>query len=118
VAQRPVLFRRGRALNDFQFTGDDFFADSDVCSIVLELPNSALGDGGVGLLHRAPVSHDDANRVQRRAPTPFTSFDRCRWCRRLPSFADFAASALQRVRVRSGGEPGKLEPEILKLSEW
>src|SRR5262245_8949151 len=31
------------AKNDWQFTGDDFFADKDVCSIVLELPNSALG---------------------------------------------------------------------------
>ena len=31
------------ALNDLQFTGDDFFIEKDVCSIVLELPNSALG---------------------------------------------------------------------------
>jgi len=25
-----------------QFTGDDFFRDRDVCSIVTELPNSVL----------------------------------------------------------------------------
>src|SRR5712672_3677654 len=31
------------AKNNFQFTSDDFFADKDVCSIVLEVPNSALG---------------------------------------------------------------------------
>jgi len=31
------------AKNAFQFTSDDFFADKDVCSIVLEVPNSALG---------------------------------------------------------------------------
>jgi hypothetical protein len=31
------------AMNNLQFTGDDFFADKDVCSIVLELPKSALG---------------------------------------------------------------------------
>jgi hypothetical protein len=31
------------AKNNLQFTGDDFFADKDVCSIVLEVPNSALG---------------------------------------------------------------------------
>ncbi len=31
------------AKNNRQFTGDDFFADKDVCSIVLEVPNSALG---------------------------------------------------------------------------
>jgi hypothetical protein len=49
------------ATNNFQFTSDNFFADKDVCSIVLEVPNSALeakevrlwartltrGDGGV-----------------------------------------------------------------------
>ena len=27
-------------MNNLQFTGDDFFADKDVCSIVLEVPNS------------------------------------------------------------------------------
>ncbi|MGA8507875.1 MAG: DUF4331 family protein [Candidatus Sulfotelmatobacter sp.] len=30
------------AKNKLQFTGNDFFADKDVCSIVLEMPNSAL----------------------------------------------------------------------------
>jgi hypothetical protein len=40
------------ALNNLQFTGDDFFADKDVCSIVLEVPNSSLGSGTMGLWHR------------------------------------------------------------------
>jgi hypothetical protein len=40
------------ALNNLQFTGDDFFTDKDVCSIVLEVPNSALGSGKMGLWHR------------------------------------------------------------------
>src|SRR5271170_2133228 len=40
------------ALNNLTFTGDDFFADKDVCSIVLEVPNSALGSGKMGLWHR------------------------------------------------------------------
>ena len=31
------------AKNRLQFTGDDFFADKNICSIVLEVPNSALG---------------------------------------------------------------------------
>jgi hypothetical protein len=60
----PFFFDAGGALNDFEFTGDDFFADSDVCSIVLELPNSELGDGEVGLWHRGLVPADDANWVQ------------------------------------------------------
>jgi hypothetical protein len=40
------------ALNDLQFTGNDFFTEKDVCSIVLEVPNAALGGNGVGLWHR------------------------------------------------------------------
>ena len=31
------------AKNNFQFTSDDFFADKDICSIVLEVPNSLWG---------------------------------------------------------------------------
>jgi hypothetical protein len=38
--------------NQMQFTGDDFFADKNVCSIALELPNSALGADEVGLWAR------------------------------------------------------------------
>jgi hypothetical protein len=39
----PFFFDVQGALNNLQFTGDDYFADKDVCSIVLEVPNSALG---------------------------------------------------------------------------
>jgi hypothetical protein len=39
----PFFFDVNGALNNLQFTGDDFFADKDVCCIVLEVPNSALG---------------------------------------------------------------------------
>jgi hypothetical protein len=45
------------AKNNFQFTSDDFFADKDVCSIVLEVPNSALGTKDVRL-----GAHADARR--------------------------------------------------------
>ena len=40
------------ALNDLQFTGDDFFTEKDMCSIVLEVPNSALPRKKLGLWHR------------------------------------------------------------------
>lgn len=46
------------ALNNLQFTGDDFFAEADVCSIVLEVPDSALGPGEIGLWHRTLSSVD------------------------------------------------------------
>src|ERR1051325_2947003 len=54
----PFFYDAGGALNDFQFTGDDFFADADVCSMVLELPNGELGDGEVNLWHRTLVQAD------------------------------------------------------------
>ena len=52
LAQRSFLLRRKRLFNNMQFTGDDFFADKNVCSIVLELPNSALGTNKVGIWAR------------------------------------------------------------------
>jgi len=48
----PFFFDTRGALNNLQFTGDDFFADKDVCSIVLEVPNSVLGRKRVGLWAR------------------------------------------------------------------
>lgn len=48
----PFFFDTQGALNNLQFTGDDFFAGQDVCSIVLEVPNSALGANTLGLWHR------------------------------------------------------------------
>ncbi len=55
----PFFFDPSGVFNNFQFTGSDFFADKDVCSIVLEVPNAALGSGGgVGLWHRTLVQAD------------------------------------------------------------
>jgi len=48
----PFFFDTRGALNDLRFTGDDFFIDKDVCSIVLEMPNSAFGPKPVGLWAR------------------------------------------------------------------
>ncbi len=47
----PFFFDPLGALNGFQFTGKDFFIDKDICSIVVELPNTALG-AEVGLWAR------------------------------------------------------------------
>src|SRR6266568_4036664 len=48
----PFFFDVNGNFNHMQFTGDDFFADKDVCGIVLELPNSALGTNAVGIWAR------------------------------------------------------------------
>ena len=48
----PFFFDTRGAVNNLQFTGHDFFADANVCSIVLEVPNAALGAKKVGLWAR------------------------------------------------------------------
>jgi hypothetical protein len=48
----PFFFDTQGALNNLQFTGDDFFADKDVCSIAIEVPNSELGRKNLGIWAR------------------------------------------------------------------
>src|SRR6266481_153470 len=71
----PFFFDVRGALNNLQFTGDDFFADKNVCSIVLEVPNSALGPKGVSLWARtgdgAAGSWVQADRGARPAQSVF-----------------------------------------------
>lgn len=59
----PFFFDTLGALNNLQFTGEDFFTDKDVCSIVLEVPNSTLGPNKIGLWHRT-LDGTDGNWVQ------------------------------------------------------
>jgi hypothetical protein len=71
----PFYFDVQGALNNLQFTGDDFFADKDVCSIVLEVPNSALSPKKMGLwvrtLDGASGKWVQADRGARPNQTPF-----------------------------------------------
>src|SRR5438876_4671130 len=48
----PFFFDVNGNFNQMQFTGDDFFIDKNVCSIVIELPNSDLGSNEVGIWAR------------------------------------------------------------------
>ena len=48
----PFFFDTMGALDNMHFTGTDLFTGADVCSIILEVPNAALGSGAVGLWHR------------------------------------------------------------------
>jgi Domain of unknown function (DUF4331) len=74
----PFFFDTRGAINDFQFTGEDFFAARDICSIVLEAPNSALGPKEVGLWARTLSKAQgtgtgwiQADRGARPSQTPF-----------------------------------------------
>jgi hypothetical protein len=48
----PFFFDAMGNFNQMQFTGDDFFKNKSVCSIVLELPNSELRSNEVGIWAR------------------------------------------------------------------
>ena len=48
----PFFFDANGNFNHMQFTGNDFFKDKNVCSIVIELPNSELGTNKVGIWAR------------------------------------------------------------------
>lgn len=71
----PFFFDPIGAVNNLQFTGKDFFADKDVCSIVLEIPNSGLGAQQIGIWARtldgASGSWVQADRGARPAQGPF-----------------------------------------------
>jgi hypothetical protein len=74
----PFFFDVHGALNGLKFTGQDFFADKNVCSIVLEVPNAKLGskmnlwartmDGTSG-------SYAQADRNARASQEPFLAGD-------------------------------------------
>jgi Domain of unknown function (DUF4331) len=66
----PFFFDTMGALNNLTFTDDDFFAEKDVCSIVLEVPNSALGPEKLGPVasHRGRCGREmGAGRSRRSA---------------------------------------------------
>lgn len=65
VRSDPFFADVGGALNDLQFTGEDFFTDKDVASIVLEVPNRALGSNpSVGLWARTLVPSSEGSGEQ------------------------------------------------------
>jgi Domain of unknown function (DUF4331) len=74
----PFFFDVQGALRGLQFTGDDYFADKNVYSLVLDVPNSVLGSGPVGLWMRVLVPANSAGggwvQVERGARPSQTVF--------------------------------------------
>src|SRR5579864_8949095 len=60
----PFFFDTQGARNNLQFTGDDFFADKDVCSIVMEVPNAVLGAKEVRLWARTLTRGEGGGWIQ------------------------------------------------------
>jgi hypothetical protein len=76
----PFFFDTMGALNNLQFAGgQDFFTAKNICSIVLEIPNTALGSGALQLWARTVARIDgkwvQAERGARPSQTPFLTGD-------------------------------------------
>lgn len=74
----PFFFDTLGAINNLKFTGQDFFSDKNVCSIVLEVPNSKLSQN-LGLWGRtvdgASGSWVQADRGALASQEPFLAGD-------------------------------------------
>ena len=75
----PFFFDVLGALHDLKFTGDDFFADKDVCSLVLDVPNAALGSGPLGLWIRVLMPADGAGGGWVQVERGARPSRRCSW---------------------------------------
>src|SRR5262245_14680851 len=75
----PFFFDVEGALNNYQFSGKDFFADKDISSLVLEVSNDVLGSKPLGIWARTLIqvggSWVQADRGARPSQTPFLSSD-------------------------------------------
>jgi Domain of unknown function (DUF4331) len=58
IRSDPFFFDLLGFLNNLHFTGDDFFIDKNVFGIVLEVPNSVLGNAPVSLWARTLLSQN------------------------------------------------------------
>jgi hypothetical protein len=122
----PFFFDVAGALDNFRFTGQDFFADKDICSIALELPNAVFGPNKLSLWARTLVQMDgtwvQADRGARPSQTPFLSGEQNEAYRagepaKDAHFIDFFAHALEQAGgyTPEGAKQaaGKLLPDIL-----
>ena len=75
----PFFFDAQGALNNLKFTGHDFFADKNISSIVLEVPNSKLGSEKTNVWARtldgSSGSWVQADRGARASQEPFLAGD-------------------------------------------
>jgi Domain of unknown function (DUF4331) len=75
----PFFFDAAGAINNLTFTGDDFFIDKNVASVILEVPNSALGSDNVKIWARtvdgSSGSWKQVDRGARASQVPFLAGD-------------------------------------------
>src|ERR687894_552631 len=66
IRSDPFFFDLEGFQHHFEFTGEDFFIDKNVFSMVLEMPNTALGEGQVGFWCRVlEPENGDLSQIDR-----------------------------------------------------
>ena len=66
IRSDPFFFDLEGFQHDFEFTGEDFFIDKNVFSMVLEMPNKALGEGQIEFWCRVLGPEDgDLSQIDR-----------------------------------------------------
>ena len=66
IRSDPYFFDLEGFQHDFAFTGEDFFVDMNVFSMVLEIPNTTLGEGQIGFWCRVlGPEHGDLAQIDR-----------------------------------------------------
>ncbi|HEY1681500.1 MAG TPA: DUF4331 family protein [Candidatus Tumulicola sp.] len=75
----PFFFDAAGAINNLTFTGDDFFIDKNVASVILEVPNAALGSDSLKIWARtvdgSSGSWKQVDRGARASQVPFLAGD-------------------------------------------
>jgi Domain of unknown function (DUF4331) len=75
VRSDPFFADFAGAQNNFQWTGEDYFAEKDIFGIVLEVPNSTLGPSPqVGIWARVVVTHEGSLVQSDRVGRPAIDF--------------------------------------------
>ena len=91
----PFFFDAKGNFNHMQFTGNDFFNDKNVCSIVIELPNSALGSNDVGIWART------VDKLQRAGSRWTAAEGHCRRSSSLENRKKHTSAGSQRTMIGS-----------------
>ncbi|MEP7204511.1 MAG: DUF4331 family protein [Ilumatobacteraceae bacterium] len=102
----PFFFDLDGFKHGFQFTGTDFFAGLNVTAIVVEVPSSLLGDGGIGVWATTSVKGKVVDQVGRPAiNTALIAADRKDAFNTTPpaqQWAAFGAEVTARITALSG----------------
>lgn len=125
VYDDPFFFDLNGFQNNFNFTGDDFFAGLNVSAIVLEVPSESLGGSQIAVWARTVVGTAQIDRVGRPAINtvliPSARKDEFNFADPVNDFGDFgddvqaAITGLSGDKKYAAGLTAVLLPDVLTI---